>query len=166
MKRQFSLALQLGLLVLAWGSSVVGATVCVSEPNYLNQIQGIAEFRDYQGKSAIAVGVTVVVTRGDFRRETVTDEDGYFGFPNLAPGNYIVRAKTPGHLQSGGDVRVRDQGHRDRVVRFVLEYDLDSCHLLDTLHWRDAQALQESLPRITNPQPSDTVPIDGEGSDS
>ncbi|MBZ0113706.1 MAG: carboxypeptidase-like regulatory domain-containing protein [Thermoanaerobaculia bacterium] len=138
------------LLLPAWARGA-NAMICVSEPHYLNQIQGIAEFRDFQGESAMAVGVKVAVSREDFHRETVTDSDGYFIFPNLHPGNYVLHAETAGFLESGGDVRVWDEGHRDRVVHFVLEPDLESCHLLDTLDWREAQALQESLPRVSEP---------------
>src|SRR5580693_2147433 len=58
------------------------------------EVDGIVS--DSSGKVMVNVQVTIVQADTQAARATVTDVQGHFALPNLAPGAYILDVKAPG----------------------------------------------------------------------
>jgi hypothetical protein len=67
---------------------------------------------DQSGATMAGAKVEVMEGATGFQRETITNDRGFFNFPDLKPGGYSVRVNTPGfkrYEQSGLEISSGEQ---------------------------------------------------------
>jgi hypothetical protein len=91
--------------VVALVAQATEATICISEMITLRRVQGIVVEDSQGGDPYVLPGATVKLSAGKYEAETTTDEDGYFTFGRVRPGNYKIRAELEGFVTAYGTVR-------------------------------------------------------------
>jgi hypothetical protein len=137
------IAFAVAAAVLALVAQGAEATICISEMITLRRIQGIVAYQLEDGAAEVLPGAVVKLSSGKYEAETTTDEDGYFHFETVRPGNYEIRAGLEGFVTAYGTVRVRRQGTEGRVLVIWLPIDFDSCGWVTTETFDKARRIQQ-----------------------
>jgi hypothetical protein len=79
-------------------------------------------------------GATVTATPGDLT--TTTNENGEFGFGDLEPGTYFLKATKPGHMPAQQSFDVVADLAQPPVVKLLLVYDAETAPRILELSFR------------------------------
>lgn len=129
-------------IVLGLASQAAG-TICIAESITLRRVEGIVIHESDDGATDPLPGAVVEISSGDFEAATTADEDGYFRFGEIRPGNYEIRARLEGFVTALGEVRVRrNSATGGRVLVIGLPIGFDSCGGVTTETYDRARRLQ------------------------
>ena len=111
----------------------------------MRHLRGIVVSFEYDAD--LLPGAVVHLKRGKFETEATTDDDGYFAFPRLPPGDYELRIELSGFQDTTGEVRVRKSGASDRALVIDMKFVAESCGSIQVETWQDARRLQQEARR-------------------
>jgi hypothetical protein len=125
----------------------LSATICVKgEPLLLHRVRGVVLSQDYgrdETRVGLLPGVTVMLKRGEFESITVSDEDGYFSFPELPIGDYQLSTDFEGFAEARGEVRIRRHADRNDMLVIDIQPYVGYCSGISKKTWQAARRLQE-----------------------
>lgn len=136
-------------LVLGFGllgfAAQTQATICVVGDTWVRTVQGAVLLQEFNGDRPPGPGVTVTLAKGNWSRSVVTDEDGYFAFPGLPPGNYHLTADLEGFGSTHAQIQVRLNIELGRSLLVELAMEINSCGMTEQGPWREVRDLQLGL---------------------
>lgn len=136
-------------LVLGIFAALLGlpahATICVESRIEVRSVQGIVV--DDAREPFLLPGAEVTLARGDWSRTVTTDEDGYFSFRSVPPGDYRLRVQLEGFRSAVSDIHVRDTSDSQNVLVVTLVISLDGCTYVEVVPWREALRIQRARSR-------------------
>lgn len=129
----------------AGGATQAHAMSCVRQLEAIRGIRGIVAVERHRPRqpAELLPGVAVKVRRGDFEASTVSDEDGYFTFQDLPPGDYELTAYLEGFSTPRDRVQVRDRASRALVLVIEPDTTSETCSGVRTETLRRARRMQE-----------------------
>lgn len=138
----------IGLLPVALALSLTQsaqAAICINETTAIRHVRGIVV--SFEDEVDLLSGVVVHLKRGQFETEATTDDDGYFAFSRLPPGDYELRTKLAGFQDTYGEVRLREDGASDRVLVIDMRWVPEWCGAIQVKTWQEARRLQQEARR-------------------
>ena len=134
------------LLCLGFLGSVAQAnamsTCVITGDTWVRWVRGAVLLQDYSGDRPPIPGATATLSRGNWSRSVITDEDGYFAFPELPPGNYDLLVELEGFVSIEALIKVRSNIEAGRALVVDLEPAYEYCGSIKQRPWREVRDLQ------------------------